>query len=198
MRGHPKKQVHRLAIGAGLAVLVCLSVPLANGQVSRANVDDPPRIVFNKSVGDVRLGMSRDEVEYLYGDTNQGDLEILNHYFPQGTKYFGKPLYRMTYPLHGGKLVVSYVGDRVKVVETTSRYYRTARNIGVGTRIPLGPRHKLKGGGYEYRWNSFVWEGECGKAWLGGTRTVSTDLYMKRGRITVVEIGDPNVILYCF
>ena len=188
----------RLVVGAGLAVLAAVWVPLASGQVSRANVADPPRIDFNQKIGDVRLGMSRDEVEYLHGDTNNGHLEILNHYFPQGTKYFGKPLWRMTYPVHGGKLVVSYVDDRVKVVETTSRYYRTPRNIGVGSYIPLGPRHKLKGGGYEYRWNSFFWEGECGKAWLGGTRTVSTILYMTRGRISTVKIGDPNVILYCF
>lgn len=122
-------------------------VPLASGQVSRADVDDPPRIVFNHSIGDVRLGMSRDEVEYLYRDTNNGRLEILDHYFTQVTKYSGKPLYRMTYPLHGGKLVVSYVDDRVKVVETSSRYYRTPRNIGVGSYIPLGPRHEAQGRG---------------------------------------------------
>src|SRR3954454_4909114 len=70
---------------------------------------DHSSIVFGRSIGDVRLGQSQDQVEYLYGDTNKGKLETLDNYFPRGTKYAGKPLVQMTYRLHCGTLRVSYV-----------------------------------------------------------------------------------------
>ena len=62
--------------------------------------------------------MTREAVEYLYGET--GRLQILDRYFPRGTKYEGVPLFVMTYRLHGGNLRVEYVHDRVKVIETTA------------------------------------------------------------------------------
>jgi hypothetical protein len=44
----------------------------------------------------------------------------------------------------------------------------------------------------------FRWEGECGRAWIVATHKVETDLFMRRGRGIAVQIGDPDVILYCF
>jgi hypothetical protein len=115
--------------------------------------------------------MTRDAVEYLYGDTNQGRLQVFDDYFPKGTKYRGVPLFVMTYRLHGGILRVKYVHDRAKVIETTSRYYRTPRGIGVGTRIPLGPCHRSRFGSCEYRWRSLQ-----GEALLEAERTVRVPL----------------------
>ena len=107
--------------------------------------------------------------------TGVGRTERFRHYFPVGVKYHGKVLVRTTYRIHRGKLIVSYVDGRVKMVETTSRYYRTASGVGVGTRIPRGPCHLDQVGGCQYRWRSFTYD-ECGGAWLGGTRRLTTVL----------------------
>ena len=183
--------------------LTAVVVSFFAGATARAAADvqsafDPPSLRFVGSIGSVRLGMTRDAVEYLYGDTNQGRLRIDDDFFPVGTKYEGVPLFVMTYRLHGGILRVKYVHDRVKVIETTSRYYRTPRGVGVGTRIPLGTCHRNRFGSCEYRWRGFFYEADCGKAWIHATRHRQTDLFMHHGRVWLVQIGDPDVILYCF
>ena len=157
---------------------------------------DSRRIVFGRSVGDVHLGMTREQVEYIYGDP--GKVEVLDSYFPGGTKYDGKPLVRMSYRIHGGALRVDYVDSRVKVINTTSSYYRTRGGTRVGSRIPLGPCHRNRYGSCEYRWHGFSWDGDCGKSWLRGNRRVQNVLVMRRGVLRVIVIGDPDVILYCF
>jgi prepilin-type processing-associated H-X9-DG protein len=157
-------------------------------------VSDTPSIVFNASIGDVRLGIPRSQVVETYG---AGKTERLRGYFPVGVRYHGKVLVRTTYWVHGGKLIVSYVDGRVKMIETTSRYYRSASGVGVGTRIPLGPCHYDKSGGCQHRWRSFEYD-ECGGAWLGGTRRVTTVLYVRKSRVYRVQIGDVDVVLYCF
>jgi hypothetical protein len=186
-----------LLVIAITVVLVAASLQ-ARADSDRRMVFDPPTLRFVGSIGSVRLGMTRDAVEYLYGDTNQGRLQIRDDYFPPGTKHEGVPLFVMTYRLHGGVLRVKYVHDRVKVIETTSRYYRTLRGVGAGTRIPLGPCHRNRFGSCEYRWRGFFYEADCGKAWIHGTRHRQTDLFMRHGRVWQVQIGDPDVILYCF
>jgi hypothetical protein len=175
-----------------------LLAALSGGQAEARPSFDRSSVVFNTSIGEIELGMTRDQVEYLYGDTNDGRLELLDTYFPKGTKYAGKTLYRMTYRLHGGTLRVSYVDGRVKVISTTSSYYRTRSGVRVGKRIPLGACHRNRYGSCDYRWTDFWFEPDCGKAWLGGTRRVSTILYTRHARVTAIEIGDPDVIHYCF
>src|SRR5262249_53578045 len=95
--------------GAGLlgvlAVVALSATSLIFSAQARAEPNggrafDPPRLSFVGSVGSVRPGMTRDAVEYLYGDTNQGKLQIIDHYFPTGTKYAGIPLFVVTYRLH--------------------------------------------------------------------------------------------------
>jgi hypothetical protein len=162
--------------------------------VAVTTIQDTPALVVHKSIGDVRLGMSRSAVQAAYGS---GRTERLRHYFPVGTKYHGKVLSRATYWVHGGKLVVSYVDGRVKMIETTSRYYRTKSGVGVGARIPRGPCRPDGYGGCRYRWRSFEYD-ECGGAWLAGTKRVTTALYVRHTRVYHVQLGEDEVVLYCF
>jgi hypothetical protein len=167
---------------------------------------DSQLLVFNRSIGDVALNMPRDTVERRYGKPARED--VFTDYFPFGTEYYGQELERVLYRLHDGTLQVQYVVGRVKTVETTSAYYRTANRIGVGTHLPrdrcmrldeighIGPR------GCKSTWRGFSFDGDCLDAWLSPIRATSmtmTLLQMHRGRrIERVLIGDPNVILPCF
>jgi hypothetical protein len=172
-------------------VRVAVLAPLA---VVAGSIADKPSIVFQKAIGDVRLGMTRSQVQATYG---RGRTERWPRYFPVGAKYHGKALYRTTYWVHRGKLIVSYVDGRAKMIETTSRYYRTASGVGVGTRIPRGPCHWDQYGGCHYRWRGFEYD-ECGGAWLSGTRRVETILYVRKSRVYEVQLGEVEVVLYCF
>jgi hypothetical protein len=173
--------------------LVRLAV-LAPLVVAAAAIQDTPSIVLHKSIGDVQLGMSRSEVRATYG---AGRTERWRRYFPVGSTYHGKVLYRTTYWVHRGKLIVSYVDGRVRMIETTSRYYRSRSGVGVGTRIPRGACHRDTYGGCHYRWRDFEYD-ECGGAWLLGTKRVETILYVRRTRVYEVQLGDVDVVLYCF
>lgn len=168
--------------------------------------DDSPTLVFHQAIGDVRLGTARSAVEKKYGS---GSVRTFRNYFPIGTKYARRVLTRVTYRLHGGELVVDYVGGQARVVHTTSSYYRTRSGVGVGTRIPLGRCHwrnftvtteqgKQTYRQCDHRWGDFVWEGDCGDAWLAGNRRVLTALFTSRGKVSGITLGDPDVILYCF
>ncbi len=65
-----------------------------------APAEESPRIVFGGSIGDVRLGMHRLTVERRYGEPD--GVNVLQDYFPGGTRYHGKPLIRVFYRIHGG------------------------------------------------------------------------------------------------
>jgi prepilin-type processing-associated H-X9-DG protein len=162
--------------------------------VAVTSVQDTPSLVIHKSIGEVRLGMARSDVQAAYGS---GRTRRFRNYFPVGTKYHGKVLYRTTYWVHGGKLTVSYVDGRVKMIETTSRYYRTTSGVGVGTHIPRGPCHRDEYGGCHYRWRGFEYD-ECGGAWLSGTTRLTSILYVRRARVYEVQLGEDDVVLYCF
>jgi hypothetical protein len=56
------------------------------------HVRDSPRLVFNRSIGDVRLNMAHAEVERRYGDPIRET--ALRDYFPVGTRYQGRKLLR--------------------------------------------------------------------------------------------------------
>jgi hypothetical protein len=165
---------------------------------------DSPRLVFNRSIGDVELNATRAAVERRYGPPARDDVRL--DYFPVGTPYGGQKLERAVYRIHNGVLQVQYVDGRVKTVETTSPYYRTAGRIGVGTHLPrdrcirldeiggVGPR------GCKQTWRDFNFDGDCLDAWLSPVAArAMTILYMHLGRrIERVQIGDLDVILPCF
>ena len=165
---------------------------------------DPPRLVINRSIGDVHLRMARAVVERRYG--NPAQVRVFRAYFPVGTKYERKKLIRAVYRVHRGILQVDYVDEEVKSVKTTSTYYRSASDAGVGAHLPRDRCMRLDETGHvgppgcKTTWRGFTFDGECLDAWLTSMKAnAMTLLYMHRGRrIETVEIGDPEAILPCF
>jgi hypothetical protein len=201
-----RRHLHRESVVvAALAVLAATGCSRDDGVAERQQQQpDSPRLVFDKSIGDVTLNMARAAVERRYGEPARE--EALADYFPFGTQYHGQKLERAVYRLHDGVLQVQYVAGRVKTIETTSTYYRTASRIGVGTRLPRDRCIRLDEVGYvgprgcKDTWRGFRFDGECLDAWLSplGAETM-TLLQMHTGReIERVLIGDPSVILPCF
>lgn len=186
--------------GASATPVIAQPAPLGMPNLPRTPLPeahvDAREIAFNRGIGDVRLGMTRAGVGVAYGQPAR--VENVRGFFPRGTRYFGKVLRRLTYRFNDGTLRVSLVGNRVRAVDTTSRYYRSPGGVGVGSLIPLGPCRKNRFGSCDHRWKGFIYEPVCGKAWLAGTKRVQSIMYARRGRVTAVQIGDPNVILYCF
>jgi hypothetical protein len=45
----------------------------------------------------------------------------------------------------------------VNEIALTTRFYRTWKGFGVGSRIPLGPCHRTATSWCEHRWQGFVW-----------------------------------------
>jgi hypothetical protein len=199
-----------LFISSGLCVFVAAlaSTGCSGGERAAARqrqVHDSPRLVLNRSIGDIRLNTTRGDVERLYGKPTREKV-LRDYYFPVGTRYHGKKLIQAVYRPHGGVLKVAYVGGDVKMIETTSARYRTASGISAGAHLPndrcmrldeighIGPR------GCRNTWRGFNFDGECLDAWLTSTRAKAmTILYMQRGRrIETVRVGDPDVILPCF
>jgi hypothetical protein len=164
---------------------------------------DTPRLVIDTSIGAVRLNMTRTEVEERYGEPSR--VNVLPDYFLVGTRYEGKKLTRALYSVDAGALRVDYVAERVKVIETSSRYYRSAAGVGVGALVPSDRCVRLDDVGYigptgcKNTWRGFHFEGERLDAWLTSSDTAMTMLIVHRGRrIERVRIGDPDVILPCF
>jgi hypothetical protein len=190
----------------GIAAIVVATAAVAGCAGMDAHTRSPTDsrlLVFNSSIGDVRLQTTRARVQRVYGRPDRR--AVLRDYFPIGTRYEGKVLVRATYDVHRGTLVIGYIDGVVKTVSTTSGYYRTARGIRVGTRLPrdrcfrrdyighIGPR------GCKNRWRGFDFEGECVNAWLSDKGRVTTALQMGLSRrIRGIEIGDHDVTLYCF
>jgi hypothetical protein len=188
-----------------IAALVGAACSGTEGNDSRrTRVQDSPRLVINTSIGYVRLNMLRAEVDERYGEPSR--VNVFAEYFPVGTRYEGKTLTRAIYNVHAGALRVDYVAEKVKVIETSSRFYRAASGIGVGTLIPSDRCMRLDEVGYvgptgcKNTWRGFHFDGECLDAWLTSTlEPAMTMLIMRRGRrIERVRIGDPDVILPCF
>jgi hypothetical protein len=115
------------------AGLVLLAVLALAGCKSHARTD-PPLLVPWSRIGDISLGEPRARVEREYGK---------------------EPA--LGYRLHGGTVQVEFDGGRVTSIWFSTRYYRTKRGIGVGSRIPLGPCHRTKASRCEHRWHGFVW-----------------------------------------
>jgi len=106
-----------VALGAVLFAAGALAVT-ALGRSS-----DSPQIVLDQSIGGVALGMTRAQVEALYG-TPDSTLQITLR--GGGTGLLAR------YTLHGGVLLVEYADDRVVSVETTSPFYKTQGGVGPG------------------------------------------------------------------
>jgi hypothetical protein len=89
-----------------------------------ASQREPASIVARRSIGVVRLGMSRSSLLGFYGS-------------PAARRPSKARLGRIeTYRVHGGALLIGYHINRVVLVATTSRYYTTPAGLGVGSTVP--------------------------------------------------------------
>jgi hypothetical protein len=56
------------------------------------------------------------------------------------------------YRLHGDRVYVEFQDGRVNEIGFSTRYYRTKRGFGVGSRIPFGPCYRTAAKRCEHRW----------------------------------------------
>ena len=165
---------------------------------------DPPTIVRWHSIGSARIGMKRADIDAAYG--KPVGLETIKHYFPVGTRYYGQPVARATYRVSRGRLVVTYVQTRARVLATTSPRYRTPDGIHAGLRIKP---HRCRG---SYGcWREFAFD-ECVDSFrtshggidvalpvAEGERRVTAKSMIQQGvRLASISFGDPDVSLLCF
>lgn len=96
-----------------------------------ADQHENARIVIGRSIGDVRIGAGRANVEALYGSPSGRSARTFGK---------GKPsLSVVTYSSWGGKLWAAYDGDTVVGVGTGSSYYSTPSGARVGSPGPAVP-----------------------------------------------------------
>jgi hypothetical protein len=176
-----------VALSILTAVVIVSVASGAGGQEGKA-------LVWGKQIGDVKLGMNETDVDYEYGQPVKIEVPWK---LPAG-KYKNQLAYPQTYVYNGHRLRITFVNRRVRRIETSSTYYRTPTGVGVGTYIPLGPCHTVKGQ-CVHEWHSFKYIG-CDEPafWDLYTRRAETDLFMNHGRIASISIGDPDVVLLCF
>src|SRR6266542_2478794 len=75
---------------------------------------DSPRLVFNRSIGDVRVNMSRADVELRYG--RPARTHVIHSLLPVGKSYQGKRQVRGGYRHHPGVIETDYLGANVKTL----------------------------------------------------------------------------------
>lgn len=141
MRGRVRRIAGVLALGVVLFAAGALAVT-ALGRSS-----DSPLIVPDQSIGGIALGMTRAQVEALYGPPDS-TLEI--------TLQGGGTGILARYAVHGGLLLVEYAGDHVVSIETTSPFFKTEGGVGPGG---------SKGGLHGYRedfCSGGLWTGAAG------------------------------------
>jgi hypothetical protein len=108
---------------------------------------DPPVLVPWSRIGNIALGEPKAQVEREYGSVGRG-FHVVQRYGKDVEGY---------YSLHGSRVVVNFYGDRVGELTFSTPYYRTRGGFGVGSKIPLGPCHKMSAWKCEHRWHGFVW-----------------------------------------
>jgi hypothetical protein len=85
---------------------------------------EPALLVLGRRIGMAKIGMSRSQVERAYGTKRVRSLR-------GGPRRLGVA----SYARGGGRLSVSYSGDRVVGLATTSGYYATSNGLGVGAEL---------------------------------------------------------------
>ncbi|MBA2358280.1 MAG: hypothetical protein H0V84_07640, partial [Actinobacteria bacterium] len=152
---------------------------LASGGGASATASDPARLVKWHLIGNIGLGMTATRIEYSYGSP-------VKRYADKGLDF---RIYRGR-----GRIGAAYDrGGRVVWVSSESGAYRAPNGFGVGSAIPLGQCHRVKGS-CVYRWNGFTLrQGEGGTyVWLGQFRrlgeTVKVRLEMTRNRVASIAL----------
>ena len=183
-----------------VALIAAMSLAAGCGGHGARHEVDPPRIEPWMAIGSARIGSTVDDIRRVYGKP----ISSAPSRAPVGTKYFGRNVIAEVYRVHGGKLTVTYVDGVAKELLTNSPRYRLADGLGVGTWIRRGTCAPTEGGGCQYSWRTFEFD-ECGNAWVGGTVAFTIALYLDRSlyrhpraRVSWIDFGDSNVVLYCF
>jgi hypothetical protein len=158
-----------------LTILVASALAVAIGAEARVSGGaDPPRLVLWHMVGNAGLGMTETRIKYSYDQPTHA-------YTDNG----------FDYRIYQGRGEIGVAYDRsghLVWVDTSSPAYRTPDDFGVGSRIPLGPCHKVKGK-CEYRWRFLtLGYGEGGiNVWTGATRwagnLVNVRIEMRANRV---------------
>jgi hypothetical protein len=172
----------------------------ATASTSRSVVNDPPRLVPWKKVGDIGLGMLKSRVQYEYGTDGDG-FHVVQRYPGPLSSCGAAGCEQGYYVLHGRRVYVTFYGNRVGEIGFSTSYYRTSTGFGVGSVIPLGSCHKTSSNPCEYRWKGFVftprWHDSSCNCWikvgvgpnsLGATGANFLKpwfwIYTSRGRVT--------------
>jgi hypothetical protein len=118
---------------------------------------DPPLLLPWSRAGDISLGEPQARVEREYGSPGHG-------YHIQAR---GSNVLQGYYVLHGTEVAVEFSGGRVERIDFSTRYYRTRRGFGVGSRIRFGPCVRTFTHRCGHRWDGFVCnefnhDGPCG------------------------------------
>jgi hypothetical protein len=135
-----------------IALVLTMMLAVASGCSGKHNarttrVADPPLIVPWNRVGDISLGEPKRRVEREYGLAGHGyHLLVANQGIVQGY-----------YRLHGDRVYVEFQDGRVNEIGFSTRYYRTKRGFGVGSRIPFGPCYRTAAKRCEHRWHGLIW-----------------------------------------
>jgi hypothetical protein len=88
---------------------------------------EPALVVPGRSIGAARVGMSEQGIVAFYGSKRRRVV---------GKLADGSKAAFDTYRVRGGKLHVTYRGDRVVALATTSAFYRTAKGLAIGSPLP--------------------------------------------------------------
>jgi hypothetical protein len=102
--------------------------PLRASADAGADEREPALLVLGRRIGMAEIGMSKSQVERSYGASRVRFLRT----GPPGVGV-------ASYTQPGGRLTVTYSGDRVVGLATTSAYYTTSKGFGVGAEL-TGPR----------------------------------------------------------
>lgn len=94
-----------------------------------ADQREPAALVLGRGIGLVELGMNRSQVERSYGANRVRFVRARR-----------RRVGIASYARSGGRLSVTYSGDRVVGVATTSAYYSTAGGLGVGAELEATAR----------------------------------------------------------
>jgi len=115
---------------AGAITFGCLAA--GSGATATRAASDSPTLVVGVSIGDVRIGAGEAGVAARYGKPSSSKLQ----------SFGGLPVEAATYFVNAGRLEVYYDPTDMTVVgmATTSRRYKTASRVGVGSRGILADR----------------------------------------------------------
>jgi hypothetical protein len=161
---------------------LALLVALIGAGVAAAAADRPD-ILVGRSVGGVRLGMAESAVTAAYG------VPVRTTRWRLG----GRSGLVSTYRVRVGTIVAYLDAGRVVAVETTSRRYRLAGDVGVGTLTPRRPNE------FSFSWRGFRYDA-CSGAYRRRAYRATTELVLPFGattgrRIVAVAIADDAHLL---